>query len=262
MGGGGGSPPPPPDPWKEAQAQAQLNRQAMADSTRFNQVGQVTPYGTTHWEGGIGSPDRRQVYQLNPVEQALLDQQRYLKGQHLGFVEQRLPQLHDYLNKPLPTQADFAPMADKLEQATYDRGLNLIRPGLDRQQYETDSALAARGISIGSMAQQREQDRVDESRNNLLENLGLSAVAAGRQEQQRLFGNSLATRQQYQSELASILGAGGPTGAMPPGQIAKYSTSAPDYMGQVNANYQTQICLLYTSPSPRDRQKSRMPSSA
>ena len=27
-------------------------------------------------------------------------------------------------------------------------------------------------------------------------------------------------------------------------------------------NYLTQICLLYTSPSPRDRQKSRMPSSA
>ena len=25
---------------------------------------------------------------------------------------------------------------------------------------------------------------------------------------------------------------------------------------------QTKICLLYTSPSPRDRQKSRMPSSA
>ena len=26
--------------------------------------------------------------------------------------------------------------------------------------------------------------------------------------------------------------------------------------------FQIQICLLYTSPSPRDRQKSRMPSSA
>ena len=26
--------------------------------------------------------------------------------------------------------------------------------------------------------------------------------------------------------------------------------------------YQYEICLLYTSPSPRDRQKSRMPSSA
>ena len=33
-------------------------------------------------------------------------------------------------------------------------------------------------------------------------------------------------------------------------------TSASDY------EYQHQTCLLYTSPSPRDRQKSRMPSSA
>ena len=31
--------------------------------------------------------------------------------------------------------------------------------------------------------------------------------------------------------------------------------------GQVSLG-QTVICLLYTSPSPRDRQKSRMPSSA
>ena len=33
--------------------------------------------------------------------------------------------------------------------------------------------------------------------------------------------------------------------------------------GAINAREQlTEICLLYTSPSPRDRQKSRMPSSA
>ena len=30
----------------------------------------------------------------------------------------------------------------------------------------------------------------------------------------------------------------------------------------VKAHTQAEICLLYTSPSPRDRQKSRMPSSA
>ena len=30
----------------------------------------------------------------------------------------------------------------------------------------------------------------------------------------------------------------------------------------VKINYNTQICLLYTSPSPRDRTRSRMPSSA
>ena len=31
---------------------------------------------------------------------------------------------------------------------------------------------------------------------------------------------------------------------------------------QVNSNYDYIICLLYTSPSPRDRTRSRMPSSA
>ena len=30
----------------------------------------------------------------------------------------------------------------------------------------------------------------------------------------------------------------------------------------IRSGYQDSICLLYTSPSPRDRQKSRMPSSA
>ena len=32
--------------------------------------------------------------------------------------------------------------------------------------------------------------------------------------------------------------------------------------GALNHAHQNEICLLYTSPSPRDRQKSRMPSSA
>ena len=30
----------------------------------------------------------------------------------------------------------------------------------------------------------------------------------------------------------------------------------------LNNDYLSRVCLLYTSPSPRDRQKSRMPSSA
>ena len=35
-----------------------------------------------------------------------------------------------------------------------------------------------------------------------------------------------------------------------------------DLLTAKNIYLQTDICLLYTSPSPRDRQKSRMPSSA
>ena len=37
--------------------------------------------------------------------------------------------------------------------------------------------------------------------------------------------------------------------------------AALDNMGEGD-NWQFHICLLYTSPSPRDRQKARMPSSA
>ena len=32
--------------------------------------------------------------------------------------------------------------------------------------------------------------------------------------------------------------------------------------GNINVETDSQSCLLYTSPSPRDREKSRMPSSA
>ena len=35
-----------------------------------------------------------------------------------------------------------------------------------------------------------------------------------------------------------------------------------DLMDEWNVNQHSKTCLLYTSPSPRDREKSRMPSSA
>ena len=53
-------------------------------------------------------------------------------------------------------------------------------------------------------------------------------------------------------------------------KIADESSSTAQYIGaantltftQENKIYADNTCLLYTSPSPRDRQKSRMPSSA
>ena len=39
-------------------------------------------------------------------------------------------------------------------------------------------------------------------------------------------------------------------------------TEAEKALYPVVVKAQVQVCLLYTSPSPRDRQKSRMPSSA
>ena len=45
----------------------------------------------------------------------------------------------------------------------------------------------------------------------------------------------------------------------------KQALTIPDVSGSAEADYwsnRCKFCLLYTSPSPRDRQKSRMPSSA
>ena len=45
--------------------------------------------------------------------------------------------------------------------------------------------------------------------------------------------------------------------------MSKYAVTVADFRKFVKASgYLTDACLLYTSPSPRDRQKSRMPSSA
>ena len=50
--------------------------------------------------------------------------------------------------------------------------------------------------------------------------------------------------------------------------LSMYQASVPRFaniLGNLSAildKAQAHVCLLYTSPSPRDRQKSRMPSSA
>ena len=49
----------------------------------------------------------------------------------------------------------------------------------------------------------------------------------------------------------------GPLRLPPPGDRWRFAL-----LGFVLAAFQLCFCLLYTSPSPRDRQKSRMPSSA
>ena len=74
-----------------------------------------------------------------------------------------------------------------LEQATFQRGLNLLQPGLDREKQAVHQRLVDRGIPIGSEAYNDALGQYDQSKNLALENLALSSVGAGRQEQSRLF---------------------------------------------------------------------------
>lgn len=100
----------------------------------------------------------------------------------------------------LPGINDFSGDATRLEDATFQRGANRLNPVFDEQRMQIEQGLADRGIPIGSEAYSREMDRFDRSRGDALENLTLSSIGAGREEQSRLFGLALAGRGQQFGE--------------------------------------------------------------
>ena len=89
---------------------------------------------------------------------------------------------------------DFAGQGNSLEQATFQRGLNRIDPYLQEQRSAMAQRLQNQGLPVGSEAYDQELNRFDRSRGDQLENLALSSVGAGRQEQGRLFGQDLASQ--------------------------------------------------------------------
>ena len=95
---------------------------------------------------------------------------------------------------------DFAGQGASLEQATFQRGLNRINPQMEEQRAAMAQRLQNQGLPVGSEAYNQELNRFDRSRGDQLENLALSSVGAGRQEQGRLFGQDLASGQFNASE--------------------------------------------------------------
>ena len=61
--------------------------------------------------------------------------------------------------------------------------------------------------------------------------------------------------------VGGIFAAGGNKLKKMTSKVSTFNKSKVDEYG-INRNFRKSTCLLYTSPSPRDRQKSRMPSSA
>ena len=202
--------PQPPDPVRTARAQADANREAALESARINQVGQVTPWGRLDWSGTIGGPDRTQTVTLAPAAQALLDHRMEIGGGLLGLARGALlPQLRASLAGPpdfsglprIPGREDLEAAARPLEEATWRRGLELLRPEHDRRRAALESTLANRGIPLGSAAHDDATGRLDRAQGAQLENLALASVGAGRAEQSRLFGLQRAARRQALQEL-------------------------------------------------------------
>lgn len=65
-----------PDARETADHQRRYDQLALMDAIRASQIGQTTPWGSIRYEGDPGSANRRQIVELDPRDQAILDQRR------------------------------------------------------------------------------------------------------------------------------------------------------------------------------------------
>lgn len=266
-GKGGGSAPPAPDPAATAQAQAQANKEAVLESAKVNQINEVSPYGNLTYTGEIGSPERTRTLTLDPAQQQQLEGQRSLANALTSFGNNTLvPQVQSAFNAPLDfsgaygsntlfgagADANLNAGAQAVERATFDRGLNLLQPEFDRQEDRLLSRLANQGIPQGTEAFGDAYQQFTSPRDQALENLALSAVGAGRNEQSRMINAGQALRQQDINEmltqrsqpineLAALL-QGAPAINNPQfGNPAQYQVAPGDIQGAIQNQYMGQM---------------------
>jgi len=81
-------------------------------------------------------------------------------------------------------------------EAYFNRAADRVNPLYDQRRKELEAQLANQGFSRGSEAFGRELGNFNQERNNAFNDLSLGALAAGGQEQSRLFGLGQAARSQ------------------------------------------------------------------
>ena len=95
---------------------------------------------------------------------------------------------------------DFNAANLRTQAAQYAQAASRLDPQWANNQHDLDAQLANQGVVQGSEAWQRAQDELGRQRNDAYNQATYSAIGAGNQEQQNLFGNSLAARQQSAGE--------------------------------------------------------------
>lgn len=191
-----------------------LAEEALTQFARFSQIGQETPFGSLTFEGEIGSPDRRQVIRLTPELQAQLEARQGIQGGLLDIGEGQVPFIAERFADPLSFEQlspilggqDLLSSAAEVEQATFDRARSLLQPDFERSRADLETRLTQQGVPRGSAAYNEAIDRLERSQGEQLDRLAQGSVAAGRQEQSRLFNVGTQRRQQEISELLTERG--------------------------------------------------------
>lgn len=100
----------------------------------------------------------------------------------------------------LPGTSDFGAQAKATQNAVYSQATSRLDPQYGQAQDDLTSRLANQGIAVGSDAYNRAQGNQDRAKTDAYNQANYSAIQAGSAEQSRLFGLSLAARQQGQGE--------------------------------------------------------------
>jgi len=270
-----GSSPKPPDPEQTAASQYKYNKQAAEDFMRMGSLDQYGPFGSTTYERGPDGLPTSQTVNLSPEVQNWLDSQFAASGglsdaalKQIGYLPQDRfelptgPTATDYatgaFGSELLDPSNFSDLSD-ISQTSYDQARSLFEPDIENARNQMEVQLAQRGIPVGSEIYNQEMDRLDRSANQAYSGAARQATLDAGNEQSRRFNTALQGQtfgqNQYQTNLSNDLlernqpyaEASALLGTNPSFQTPSFMNTpsqqiaAPDYQGQVNANYQAQV---------------------
>ena len=228
--------PRPPDPYETAAAQRQAITQSFEDAARFNQIDESGPFGSVRYVGDIGSPNRQRIVELSPADQKRIALQRELGN----VLSQRAIDSIDALPGAY-SPSDFSADAAAIERATFDRGMNLLRPEFERREKSLTNNLIQQGLPVGSEAYNSAmQSQISDPRREAELALAMDSVAAGRGEQSRLFSLETAQRNQPFVELAQMLSLSPAVQGPQVSPIAQQQAIPTDIAGMIQNNYAQQ----------------------
>ena len=239
----GKSTPKAPNPYTTAAAQAQANSAAVRDSAIYNAVDQYGPLGATTYQRRSDGTPYAQTVSLAPQAQAVLGNQLRAADTlttRAAAMASRIPSspldvsslparpatiaatgtIKDYIPgtagaqqtvssaglPALPGVTDFGAEAARAQNASFGKAQALLKPDLTESRNRLVQSLSDRGIPLDSAAGQAELNRMDRAQSEAMNRAAYDSVAAGGQEQSRLFGLASAARGQLYNEGLSTAG--------------------------------------------------------
>lgn len=211
MGKSAPTPPTPVDPTAVANAQATANQNTAQFQSTLNNANSYTPYGSVVQTQNPQTNQWTSTTTLSPQEQALFDKGTQAQGSALDVANQQIGRVGTALGQGLAPgniQTSFNPgqgvqgqvntppqqqAINQAEQASYNHAMNLLQPQMQQAAEHQNAALVAQGLNPNDAAYQNSQTLFNNGQNELLNQTANSAVQAGQQEQNTLYGQDLAS---------------------------------------------------------------------